>query len=177
MKRISFIMIALVAMLSFSCGLLDKADVSFDIKLKQDFVVAETATATNVTKSYESVLDASADSEFAKYKDKIKELKINKITYQVTGYTLANAVTFSEGTFSVDGTTLATQNSTDLKAVNGLAEAEISSLNTTGTNALLAKIKSDGKATVKASGKLSATPVAFKLTAYYYITVTANALK
>lgn len=166
-------MIALLAVSSFSCGLLDKADVDFDIKLKQDFNVA----ATTTTLSSEAVLDASADPEFAKYKDKIKDLKINKITYQVTGYTQANAVTFSGGTFSVDGTTLVSQGTTDLKAVNGAAEAELTSVNTAGINALVAKLKTDGKATVRASGTLSAQPVSFKLTVYYYVTVTANALK
>lgn len=171
-------MIALLAVSSFSCGILDKADVNFDIKLKQDFIVAETASATNVTKSYEAVLDASANADFAKYKNKLKDMKINKITYQVTGYatTLPNAVSFSAGTFSVDGTTLVTQGTTDLKAVNGAAEVEVTSLNPSGVSALVAKLKTDGKATVKASGTLSATPVAFKLTAYYYVTVTANAL-
>ena len=177
MKKLSLILIALVAGLSFSCGLLDKADVNFDMTLQQDFIVAESGTATAVTKSYEGTLDASSNAEFVKYKDKIKDLKINRITYKVSNYSLTTPVTFSSGSFTVDGTTLATQNEINLLSANGGAEAEITSLNASGASALVAKLKSDSKATVKAQGTLSKTPVAFKLTTYYYVTVTASALK
>ena len=163
-------------MSSASCSLFDKVDdVNFDAKLPIEFVVNETAVS-QTAKAYTDTktLDATQNSDVAKYKDKIKEFKVNKITYVISGYVAPNAVTFTNGALSVvsSGKTLATATSVNLQST---AETDLTA-DTAGFNELAALLKADKSETVKLTGTFSSTPVAFKVTVYFYTTITAEVL-
>jgi hypothetical protein len=177
MKRISFILIALVAVSSFSCGLLEKADVSFDVTLPLDFTpINETAVNAN-GKAYtdSKVLDATQNSEVAKYKDKIKDFKVNKVYYEITEY-VGSGVIFNNGSIKTGTSTIVTKTGLTL-ANTAKTEFTSSEVNVDGLNALAASLKADKQATVVFAGTFSKTPVAFKVRAYFDVTITASALK
>jgi hypothetical protein len=180
MKRISFIMIALVAMSSFSCGLLDKADVSINVTLPLEFpAIDETGSPTPggaTAYSGSKLLDAKDNAEVAKYKDKIKEFKVNKVYYEITEKTKGDGVIFTNGSLSVGGKKLASK-TTQTIAVTPKTEFTGSEIDIIGVNALADALKADLKATVVYSGTFSKTPVAFKVKAYFDCTIVASAIK
>jgi hypothetical protein len=69
-----------------SCDLLDKADdVSFDVTVPLTFLIDENAdNPSGMAYSDTQLLDATANSEVAKYASKIKEFKVNKVTYTIS---------------------------------------------------------------------------------------------
>jgi hypothetical protein len=164
-------------MSSASCSLFDKVDdVNFEAKLPLEFVVNETAMSTSpVTYTETKTLDATQNAEVAKYKDKIKEIKVNKITYVVSGYSASGAVvTFTNGTLKVasSGKTIASAASVNLQST---AEAELTA-DTAGFNELGQLLKADKSETIQLQGTFSSTPVAFKVTVYFHTTITAEVL-
>jgi hypothetical protein len=176
MKRISIVMIALLAVLSFSCGLLDKADVSIPVTLPLDFTaVNETAVNPN-GKDYTDtkLLDATQNADVAKYKDKIKEFKVNKVYYEITDYS-GSGVIFT-GTLKSGSGTLATKTNFAL-ANTTKTEFTSSEINIDGLNVLASALKADKQASVVFSGRFSKTPVGFKVKAYFDCTIVASALK
>jgi hypothetical protein len=158
-----------------SCDLLDKADdVSFDVTVPVTFVIDETANnPSGMAYSDTQLLNATSDPEVAKYASKIKEFKVNKITYTVSGAN-PNTVTFTNGALKVSstGTTLATASSVSL---TDPAETELTA-NTAGFNELAAKLLDDKQEMILLNGTLSKTPVAFTVKFNFYLTITANAL-
>ena len=178
MKRLSLIMIALVALSSFSCGLLDKADVTFDATLPLDFTPINETAVNPSGKSYtdSKVLDATQNADVAKYKDKIKDFKVNKVYYEITEKTVGDNVIFTNGSISSGGKAIATKASQAV-VVTPKTEFTSAELSTDGVNALAAALKADKQATVVFAGTFSKTPVAFKVRAYFDVTITANALK
>lgn len=164
-------------MSSASCSLLDKADeVKFEAKLPLEFVVDETAVSKNpVSYSKTQTLDATQNADVAKYKDKIKEITVNKISYVISGYDAGGAVvTFTNGKLKVasSGTTIASAASVNLQST---AEADLTA-DIAGFNELAELLKSDKSETVNLSGTFSSTPVKFKVTAYFHTTITASVL-
>jgi hypothetical protein len=174
--KILVYMLLLIVFAAFSsCGLLDKADdVSFDVTLPLDFVINETADNPG-GKAYAStkLLDATADPEVAKYASKIKEFKVNKITYTISSVNPAG-VTFNSGSIVVSstGTTIATAGNVALTSVS---DVELTA-NTAGFNELAAKLLDDKKEEIKLQGTFTKTPIAFNLSCKFYVTITANAL-
>ena len=164
-------------MSSASCSLFDKVeDITFEAKLPLEFLVNETAESLSpVTYSKSQTLDAAQNADVAKYKDKIKEIKVNKITYVISDYSASGAVvTFSNGLLSVasSGKTIASATSVNLQST---AEAELTA-DTAGFNELAQLLKADKSETIKLGGTFSRTPVAFKVTAYFHTTITAGVL-
>ena len=163
-------------MSSASCSLFDKVeDITFEAKLPLEFVVNETAVSQNpVTYSKSQTLDAAQNADVAKYKDKIKEIKVNKITYIISDYSASGVVTFTNGLLSVasSGKTIASATSVNLQST---AEAELTA-DTAGFNELAQLLKADKSETIKLGGTFSKTPVAFKVTAYFHTTITAGVL-
>lgn len=163
-------------MSSASCSLFDKVeDITFEAKLPLEFLVNETAVSQNpVTYSKSQTLDAAQNADVAKYKDKIKEIKVNKITYVISDYSASGVVTFTNGLLSVasSGKTIASATSVNLQST---AEAELTA-DTAGFNELAQLLKADKSETIKLGGTFSKTPVAFKVTAYFHTTITAGVL-
>ena len=158
-----------------SCDLLDKAgDISFDTTLPLTFVINEAAVNPS-GKAYADIqlLDANKDPEVAKYASKIKEFKVNKITYSISSVNPAG-VTFNSGEIVVSstGTKIATAGNVALTSVS---DVELTA-NTAGFNELAAKLLDDKKEEVKLQGTFTKTPIAFTLSCKFYVTITANAL-
>lgn len=170
-------MIALLGMLSFSCGLLDKADVTFDVTLPLDFPPINDTGVSSNPKAYSDtqVLDATLNADVAKYKSKIKDFKVNKVYYEITDYA-GDAVIFTNGSLKTNGKTIASKASLALANIPK-TEFTSSEVDLAGFNELATTLKTDLKATVAIAGTFSKTPVAFKVRAYFDVTVTANALK
>jgi hypothetical protein len=177
MKTKSIITILLlIAFGTFSsCNLFDKADdISFNVTLPLNFTINETADNPS-GKAYtdSKLLDAKADAEVAKYASKIKEFKVNKVTYTISGAN-PNTVTFTNGALKVSSTgkTIATASSASLA---NTAETELTA-DTDGFNELATKLLDDKQELILMNGTLSKTPVAFTVKFNFYVTITANAL-
>ena len=162
-------------MSSGSC-LSDKVeDIKFDVKLPLEFVVNEAKlSSVPETYTYTKTIDATQNAEVAKYKDKIKEFKVNKITFVVSDYVAPNVVTFTNGALSAasSGKTIASAASVNLQSST---ETELTA-DTAGFNELALLLKDDKSESVKLKGTFSTTPVAFKVTVYFYTTITAGVL-
>ncbi len=159
------------------CELFDKVDdVTFDVTLPLDFVINEQLVSENpVQYSDISILDATDDPDVAKYKDKIREIKLNKITYEINNFAAPGAVTFTNGSLKLaSGETLATASSVPMQ---NTPETELTAINQDGFNAFAADVLDDKQVGVSVNGTFSQTPVAFTLTAHFYVTITADALK
>lgn len=171
-------------MSSASCSLFENIpDVSFDAKLPLVFTVQENLTFTNKDYSNTQTLDATSNAEVAKYKDKIKDFKVNSVTYKITNYTSTppgTAVTFSNGKMSFGAvgavsSTVATLGSLNLLAASSGAEQTLT-IDQAGLNSMASTLLADKKIDVKTSGVLSSTPVSFKVETTFNVTITASAL-
>ncbi len=168
-------------MSSASCDLLDKVDdVTFEVELSEEFKVNETATATNKVYSLKETLDATADADFAKYKDKIKSITITSVQYEVSQYTTDKSVIFKNGSvgFSASAgsapTVVASLNAEDLKAIVG--SEKTLSYNQAGIDEVSNLLRNEKQVGVYLTGTFSETPVAFKLEVKIKASITANAL-
>jgi hypothetical protein len=157
-----------------SCDLFDKVDdVSFDAELPMEFAINETAdNPSGKDYSASKILSASSDPDVAKYASKIKEFKVNKITYTISPGANPNTVTFTNGTLKAGTKTLATISSASL---SNTAETELTA-DTAGFNELATKLLGDLQEEVTLAGRLSKTPVTFTVTLKFYVTITADAL-
>lgn len=158
-----------------SCDLFDKADdVSFDAVVPLDFVIDENDdNPSGKTYTDSETLDANSDPDVAKYASKIKEFKVNKITYTISNAD-PSTVTLTNGTLKVtsSGKTIA---SASMVSLSNTAETELTA-DTAGFNELASSLLSDQQEQVQLQGTLSQTPVAFNVKFKFYVTITANAL-
>lgn len=153
-----------------SCELFDKVDdVTFDVVLPLDFVIDEDDPEAG---SYvdSKVLDANSDPEIAKYADKIKEFKIDKITYTISNADPTSVTT--SGTLSTSSSVIATALNVSLA---NTTETDLTA-NIDGFNDLAAKLLDDKQETVLVTGTLSDTPVSFNVRFRFYVRITADAL-
>ena len=80
-KKIVVTWLALLALSVFSCDLFEAPDVHFDAKLPLDFIVDEGMVSSSPVDYYETrIIDATDNADVAKYKDKIKDFKVNRVT-------------------------------------------------------------------------------------------------
>ncbi len=175
-----------VLLLFNSCDFLDKlGQVTFDTELKTTFAVDETGNFTNRNYTANRTVDATTDADIQKYKDKLKDFRINDIAYKISGYSATGAtsdVFFSNGKFSF-GDADATSPTVAVNLANSL---NLRDLSTTGVetkvplpadaNTLASLFQSDKKLKVYAEGTLSRTPVRFNIEVTFYVSVTADAL-
>lgn len=172
----SLLGLALVFALLTSCSVFDSADdVTFDAVLPLEFApVNETAVSSSeIQYSDEATLDATDNADVAKYKSKIKSVNLNKITYVVSDYVAPSPVTFTNGSLKANGKTLASVASVNLQST---AEAELTNIDQAGFDEFASQIKAGQSVVVTVAGTFSKTPVAFKVKAYFHVTITANAL-
>ncbi|MBX2971393.1 MAG: hypothetical protein KF803_18650 [Cyclobacteriaceae bacterium] len=158
-----------------SCSLFeDLDDVSFDSDVTLEFYVNETeAIPGGATYVDQAVLDITSDPDVAEYADKIKDVKVNKITYLVTGLT-ESGVTFSNGSL------MTVSNSKMIATLANLPLTESATgdfvINSEGFSQLSSKLKNLESETILLQGTLSETPIAFKVECIFNVTITANAL-
>ena len=178
MKTKSFIsFLLLITFGTFSsCNLLDKADdVSFNVTIPLTFLIDENADSPGgMAYSDTQLLDATTNSEVAKYASKIKEFKVNKVTYTISPGADPSTVIFSNGALKISSTAKTIASVTSVSLTN-TAETELTS-DTAGFNELATKLLDDKQEMILMNGTLSKTPVAFSVKFNFYITITANAL-
>lgn len=158
-----------------SCDLFDKVDdVTFDGVLPLAFNVNEAAdNPSGKTYTDSKLLDADDEPEIAKYSSKIKEFKVNKITYTISGVSDAS-VSFTNGTLKVasSGKTIASASSVNLSTTG---EQELTA-DTAGFNELASLLLADKQELIQLQGALSKTPIAFTVNFKFYVTVVADVL-
>lgn len=158
-----------------SCDLFDKADdISFDAEVPLNFAIDENDNNPGgKTYTETKLLDAASDPDVAKYASKIKEFKVNKITYIISGAN-PSTVTLTNGTLKItsSGKTIASASSVSL---SNTAETELTA-DTAGFNELASALLNDKQEQVQLQGTLSSTPVEFNVKFTFYVTITADAL-
>lgn len=158
-----------------SCELFDKADdVNFDVVLPLEFVIDENEdNPEGASYSDSQLLDATSNPDVAEYANKIKEFKVDRITYTISSAD-PTSVTFTGGTLQVASNSqiIATASAVSL---NNSAETDLTA-NLDGFNDLAARLLDDKQETVLLNGTLSETPVEFHVTFRFYIKITADAL-
>jgi hypothetical protein len=169
------------------CDLLEKADdVSFDAVITVNWLADENADGTNVPYVDEQLVQLSDDPEIAKYINKIKTVKINKITYSVMDYNAAphnSQVIFNSGvaSFYAAGNTIPlvavpyAAAATGVNLQTSVAETELM-IDGDGLTKIADAFKKDKQLEYVSEGTLSLTPVSFKVVSKFYVTITANAL-
>jgi hypothetical protein len=164
-----------VSVLMVSCDWFEKLDdVDFDITQTVSFVVNETATNPE-GKNYSTseTLDISSAPDVAKYADKIKSYKVNKVTYKIMGVTPAAGVTLNDGKIEAAGAeTIASAGAIPL---TNTPETELTT-NNSGIDELVSSLLASKQAQISLTGHLSKTPVTCTVTVKFYLKVTANAL-
>jgi hypothetical protein len=166
------------------CDFLDNlGQVTFDTELSTAFEINETVVANTRNYVANQVLDATANPDIQKYRDRIKDLRINDVSYKITGYTAPAGVPrvdFSNGRFGFGDADVNTASVTV-----SLPTLNLRDLNTTGAETrlplpdattLAALLKTDKRIRVFAEGTLSPTPVRFNLEVKLYVSVTADAV-
>jgi hypothetical protein len=198
MKRLQFTLRAFAAivlafvMSSASCDLFQNADaITFTAVLDHSFVVDENDNNPNgkeyATKPADEVLDAATvNAEFKEHADKIESIKINKVTYVLSGYnsTCANAVGFSQGklTFSdpdattTTGTVIINLENANLKEASTAGTVYTITVDQAAADEMARILKEKKKIRVHASGRLSCTPLDLKVDAKIDCTITARVL-
>ncbi len=158
-----------------SCDLFDNVDdVTFDVVLPLDFAIDVNQQSDGpVNYSETKLLDVTSNPDIEEYASKIKEIKVNKITYVISNAN-ANGVTFSNGSVVVNSTNQEIASISQASIAN-TAEIELTA-NTAGLNALGASLQNSNQETVKFQGTFSSTPVAFQVKVRFYVSVTADAL-
>ncbi len=170
--------LVLVVSLSFisSCGLLDDLDeISFDTEVTLDFFVNETESfPEGATYVDQALLDITSDPDVAEYADKIKDVKVNKITYVVTDLT-HSGITFSNGKLTT------VSNNKVIATLVNLPLTEFATgdftIDAEGFSLLSARLKNLETETILLQGTISETPIAFKVECIFDITITAEVLK
>jgi hypothetical protein len=174
--------VLLMAIALFSgCDKLEEADdVTFDVKFKLPKTFEVTEEAENPVNPYTSLASTMDidNPEFDKYKDKIKDVKVNKIEYTISAFAADGPVTMTlgEAIFFGFGETIATGQ------IASVASKALSNHTgeLTASAAALEKIEQiileDGEVFVASRCNLSDAPVFFNVNVTLYVTVTANAL-
>ncbi len=168
---IKILLLFTVPLLVASCGLFDEID--FDITLPVTFTVNETASnPSGKVYSHTEILSVANDPDVVKYTKKLKEFKVNKITYTITGAT-PETVKLTDGKITTgSGKTIASAATIDL---SNTTETSLTA-NSSGLNELCKSFLDAKQEEVTFQGTLSSTPVTFTVNLKFYLTVTANVL-
>ncbi|MEQ9592016.1 MAG: hypothetical protein RLN86_05425 [Cyclobacteriaceae bacterium] len=185
MKKRSLLSIAIafsLAMLFSSCDLFDKADdISLTRDLTQTLNVSESNSGTDLSYSKSFIIDATTDPEVDKYKDKINEVEVNKITYKISNFVGTSGTTFSgdlkfaqasASTFTI----AATINNLDLSQASSSGTSFDLDFSPTDVSTIAGLLKNDKSVQVQLSGTLSEGPASFSVEVTINATITADAL-
>ena len=178
--RTAFAVCFAFVMSSASCDLFDKVDdVTFEIALDHTFQVNETAEAQDVSYGLQELLDAaSVNSDFDKYKDKIKSVTVTSVTYTIKN--VETEVIFSDGVIGFSAATGSTATKVASLGVENIKAAENQVKNLPYDQAAIDELsnllKNDKKANIYLSGTLSETPAKFDVFVTVKASITANAL-
>jgi hypothetical protein len=167
-----------------ACNLFDKADdITFPSQLEVVWSINEQGEHTDFAYQDLRTLKLSDDPEIEKYINKIKDVKVEKVTYHITDYAAeGDAVFFKNGVASfaagsgsnaVTVPFAATASGVNLETTTGETELEIDAQ---GLNDLAATLKQEKEVDMNAAGVLSKTPVSFKIVSTFHVKITAEVL-
>jgi len=197
MKSLRFALRAFAAicvaffMSSASCDLFQNADViTFSAELEHKFEITEEADFPNghnyTSDPADEILDAAkVNSEFAKNADKIESIKINKVTYVLSGYSAqkCGTVAFTNGTLTfsdpdVGGTVNVVKNvsNNNLKGASDSGTVYTLDFDQASADAISKLLKEKKKIRIHSAGTLSCTPLFLKVSAKLDCTITARVL-
>jgi hypothetical protein len=174
--------VTLMAVLLTGCDKLEKAD---DITFNAEFVIPQKIEVSesqdepvNPYTSLSSSIDATQNADYAKYKDRVKKIRVNKIKYTISDFDAEGAVTLTSGLaifFENGGTAasgeIASVSNLILSNTSGELTATQDALDTIGEILL-----ENGQINVVSVATLSDAPVFFHITVTLDVSITANAL-
>lgn len=169
-------------MSSASCDLFDKVDdVTLDVELEHIFHVDETLDQTGVTYVDMEVIDAAdVNSDFEKYKDKIKSVTVNSVTYEVMNHTVGVNTIFTNGNIGFSAATGQSASSVASLGIQGIkaAEGQVKNLqyDQTSLNTIGTLLKDDKVVNIYLIGTFSKTPVKFDVRVKMKTSITADAI-
>ncbi len=179
MKLLKLSPLVLLVFFFSGCDLFeDAADVNFNRVLTASINV--NAGPDDQSVSDMVLIDAETDSEVQQYTDKIKEFKVNSITYSLSNYEGPSPCQFTNGTMRFSqsptnpGNLVASVSSLDLSTASG-QEIDLGAAENI-TNEIESFLKDGRKVYVYVEGNLSDTPASFTVQISFDITVTANPL-
>jgi hypothetical protein len=175
--KILIVNLGVLALLSTfsSCDIFDKAgDITFETEVPLYFYVNETdINETGKTYTGVQLLDLTDDPDVAKYANKIKDVKVKKVSYYV--YALnKTGVNFSGGSLMISSNSKTIATLSNLSLTEG-AKGDFS-IDASGFSELSANLKDTKSEVIKLQGTLSKTPVSFEVECRFHVAVTANAL-
>jgi hypothetical protein len=182
-----FMAFAIGTVVTFSgCDLFDKAnDITFPATLKLTWSASEDGEHTDVGYSHSQKVTLADNADVAKYINKIKSVKVEKVTYRIENYAQPDGdeVIFSNGlaSFSSTGSSSAlvsvpfgaTATGVNLKTSTSDTDLAIDSK---GLDDIAAAFKKDKEASVTVSGTLSETPVSFNVVTEFHVQITAEVI-
>lgn len=157
---------------SLSCDLFDKAD---DISFTTDFEKSFDVVDANNTYAETITLDATTDPEVEKYKEKIQDITVNKITYRISGFRGLNDANISGDVLFGPNGSLGTVTIPSTNLSSSTEEIELD-LSQEEVDEISNQLKNDKKVTVTMSGTVENGPVDFTITFKVDAKITANAL-
>jgi hypothetical protein len=182
LKARSAAVLALITTLFTACNLLDKADdVSFDATVDETIVVTEENEGTNVSYDKIVTLDATADPDINKYKNKISGFTVKKVSYQITNFNGAEGATFS-GTLSfgeasqTTRTVAATITNLNLQQTFSSGQVLELPINQADVDTIAGMLKNDKAVKLYLDGLLSSTPLICHIKVILDVSVKADAL-
>jgi hypothetical protein len=178
---------AAIAFVFAACDLFDKADeITIPSEIEVVWTVDENADQTNFAYTQTKTVKLSDAPEFEKYLDKVKEVKVERITYKITDYNddpHHEQVYFKDGvaSFASAGTSTpavtvpfaATASGVNLQTVTSEVDLAIDA---DGLNKLAAIFKQEKELDMNAVGTLTRTPVSFKIVSTFHVKIVAEVL-
>ncbi|HYX08754.1 MAG TPA: hypothetical protein VE912_18625 [Bacteroidales bacterium] len=178
-KSILFITFFVVGLTS--CDSLNNlADVVFTASFSKSFPVSLQEGNNSVDEV--DTLNFTDDSDVYKYRDKLKDVKIDSVKLQVLNYqgdannTITGSVMYSSIASST-GKAIASINGLSLDHLSASGEMINLPLNSANLNDIGSLLQNDKKIKVYLKGNVDSTPASFVVKVYVYNEITANALK
>ena len=178
-KSVLFITLFVIGLAS--CDSLNNlADVVFTASFSKTFPVS--LQEGNNALDEVDTLDFTDDSDVYKYRDKIKDVKVDSVKFQVLNYqgdannTITGSVMYSSIAASA-GKEMAAINGLDLDQLSVSGEMINLPLNSADLNDIGSLLQNDKKIKVYLKGNVDSTPASFVVKVYVYNEITANALK
>lgn len=175
-------LLMILPLLFSACNLFDDVvKVELPVKLEQIIEVNDITTGTNKTYTQSVLLDATANKDVNTYKDKIKDFRINKITYVIsdfvgtTGTKSSGQIGFSQKDQTA-ATVFGTITDVDLASSSAAGTSYDLTVDNIGQATIATLLRDDKALKIYMSGSITKTPARFKIKVILDVTVNANPL-
>lgn len=159
------------------CSLLEQ---DIDAELSDTIFVNETTQGQNIQYSDEIILDATTDQDIEDNLNKIKDWRVEKISYSISGFIGDGGTTFSGNVIvrpqSGSGSVSTSVTNLDLKALSTSGEVRVLGFSETDLAKIAGWFDKEQIVVVEYNGTLSQGPTSFNLTVYIDLKVKAKVL-